>query len=234
MSMQARDVMQTKVITATPDTTVRNIAKRLLASRISAVPVVDDDGRLVGIVSEGDLMRRPESGTERRPSWWLSLLASTEETALAYVMAHGGHARDVMTRELITVNEDTSLEEIAETLEKHRIKRVPVLRDGRLVGIVSRADLLHGLVARQGTAVPSADDRTIRASVETAFQKAGVRPRFLNVVVSGGIVHLWGVVETDAEKQAARVAAESVPGVKGVRDELGVLPPSMHSVMWAE
>ncbi len=232
--MQAKDIMTTTVVTVLPDASIAEIAHLLLERRISAVPVVDSVGRLLGIVSEGDLMRRPETGTERHPSWWLSLVASPDERAMAYVKAHGGHARDAMTRDVISVSEETSLEDVAELLEKHRIKRVPVVRDGKLCGIVSRADLLHGLVARKAAPAASASDRAIKAAVENALPEAAVRPDFLNVVVSGGIVHLWGAVESDAEKQAARVVAESVPGVKGVRDEIGVLPPGVRSVMWAE
>lgn len=130
--MQARDIMTTGVITVGPDAEVAEITKCLLDNRISAVPVVESDGRLVGIVSEGDLIRRPEMGTERRRSWWLSLLLLPEHSAIDYIKTHGRHARDVMTRELITVNDDALLEEIAEILEKHRIKRVPVVHDGSL------------------------------------------------------------------------------------------------------
>ncbi|SMF27622.1 BON domain-containing protein [Tistlia consotensis] len=232
--MQARDVMQSRVITVAPETHVRDIAARLLDSRISAVPVVDEAGRLLGIVSEGDLMRRPESGTERHPSWWLRLLGNPDDRPIAYIKSHGAHAAEVMTRDVISVGEDATLEQIADTLERHRIKRVPVLRDGKLVGIVSRADLLHGLVARQASPAPSKDDRMLKAEVEKAIQEAGAGPTFLSVVVAGGTVHLWGAVETAAEKQAARIAAEGVPGVRAVRDEIGVLPPVVRSVMWAE
>src|SRR6266536_3997807 len=147
--MQARDVMTTRVVTVEPDTAIEEVAKRLFENRISAVPVVEGDGRLVGIVSEGDLMRRPESGMERRPSWWLSFLLLPEQSAASYVKAHGRHAKDVMTRNVIMVEDSARIEGIAEILEKHGIKRVPVIREGKLVGIVSRADLLHGLVARQ-------------------------------------------------------------------------------------
>ena len=145
--MQAKDIVTTQVIVVPPEATTREIAALLLERRISAVPVIQPEGGLVGIVSEGDLMRCPETGAERHPSWWLGLLASPEKSALAYVKSHGGHARDVMTRNVISVNEEASLKEVAETLERHRVKRVPELRFGKLVGIVSRADLLHGLVA---------------------------------------------------------------------------------------
>lgn len=232
--MQAKDVMTTTVVTVPPDATIPEIAQRLLARRVSAVPVVDPEGRLLGIVSEGDLVRRPETGTLRPLSWWLKLLASPEERAFAYIRSHGGHARDVMTRDVVSVGEEASLAEIAGLLEKHRIKRVPVVRDGKLRGIVSRADLLHGLIAEQAAPAVPASDPVIRASIAAALSEAGVRAEFLSVVVSGGIVHLWGAVESEAEKGAARVAAESVPGVRGLRDEIGVLPPGVRTVMWAE
>ena len=134
--MQAKDVMTRDVTTVSPEATVREIAQLLLERRISAVPVVNAESELLGIVSEGDLIRRPEGGTTRPASWWLSLLTTPEDSALDYVKTHGGHARDVMTRKLVTVDEDTPLWEVARTLEKHHVKRVPVLKGGKLVGIV--------------------------------------------------------------------------------------------------
>jgi CBS domain-containing protein len=226
--MQVRDVMTTRVITVGPDTEVAEIARCLLENRISAVPVVETDGRLVGVVSEGDLMRRSESGTEHRPSWWLSLLMLPERRAIDYLKTHGRRAREVMTRELITANDDASLEEIAEILEKHRIKRVPVIRDGKLVGIVSRADLLHGLIARQTGVSPSIDDRKIKATIEKNLSDAGVRIQLLNVVVSDGVARIWGVVITPEEQAAVRVAAEGAPGVKEICPNIHVLPSYMH------
>lgn len=139
--MKAKDIMTTTVATVQPEASIKDIAKLLLERRISAVLVVDPDGQLLGIVSEGDLMRRSETGTERHPSWWLSLVADPEERAMTYVRSHGGHASDVMTRDLVSVGPDAALEDVAETLEKHRIKRVPVLRDGELIGIVSAAPI---------------------------------------------------------------------------------------------
>lgn len=226
--MHARDIMTTRVITVGEDTEIAEIAKRLLENRISALPVIDPDGRIVGMVSEGDLMRRPESETERHPSWWLSLLLLPEQKAMSYVKSHGHHAADVMTRPVVTVADNASLEEIAETLERHRIKRVPVVRDGKLVGIVSRANLLHGLVARQSGASPSIDDRKIKAAVEKNLSEAGVRNQLLNVVVSGGVVHVWGVVVTANEQAAVKVAAENAPDVKEVRANVEVLPSYMR------
>lgn len=216
--------MTTRVVTVQPETTIEEVAKRLLENRISAVVVVERGGRLVGIVSEGDLMRRPEIETERHPSWWLTHLLLPEQRATSYIKVHGQHAKDVMTRELITVEDSAPIEEIAEILEKHRIKRVPVLHEGELAGIVSRADLLHGLVARQTGVNPSVDDRKLKASVERNLSDAGVRTQLLNVVVSGGVVHVWGVTATPEEQAAVRVAAESSPGAKEVRTEVEALP----------
>jgi CBS-domain-containing membrane protein len=130
------------------------------------------------------------------------------------------------------VDETASLEQIADTLQKHGIKRVPVLGKGKLVGIVSRADLLRGLVARQSAPAPSIDDEAIKTAVEAALAEAGVRAQFLSVLVTGGVVHMSGAAESDGEKRAAHVAAESVPGVKGVRDNINVLAPGMRTVMW--
>jgi len=228
--------MTTPVISVPPTASVRDIASLLHGRRISAVPVVDANERLLGIVSEGDLIRRPEMGTERQPSWWLRLLADPQESAMAYVKSHGGQATDVMTREVISVSEDAQLEDVAETLEKHRIKRVPVLRDGKLVGIVSRADLLHGLIARKvaPTLTPAPGDDAIRAAVQAALVEAGGNFEFLSVVVAAGVVHLWGAVDSSEEKRAAEVAATTIPGVRAVRNELGVLPLSVRSMMWAE
>ena len=232
--MQAQDVMTANVITVQPDSSVQYIAKRLIENRISAVPVVDGGGRLVGIVSEGDLMRRYESGTERHSSWWLFLLASPEETARNYVKVHGKHAKDVMTPRVITVNENTPIQEVAETLEKHHIKRVPVMSGDKLVGIISRANLIRGLAAQPTATDSITDDRTIKASVEQALSEAGVRRAFLDVIVSGGTVTLWGMVETLEEKEAVCVAAEMAPGATRVQDHLTIMPPNVRPIMWAE
>lgn len=221
--MQARDVMTTNVITVSPETTVREVAQCLLERGISAVPVVDAGGRLLGIVSEGDLMRRRETGTERKHSWWLDLVSSTEEQARDYVKSHGTRARDVMTRNLVTVTEDASLEAIATLLEKHHIKRVPVVKDGRVVGIVSRANLLRGLIAaQQQPAAPSGNDRALRDAVIRAIEETGARTHLVSVMVSAGKVQLWGAVDSKDEKDAVRVAAENVPGVQAVEENLRV------------
>lgn len=224
--MQAIDVMSTNVVTANEDTGVGDIAALLLRHRISGVPIVDADNRVVGIVSEGDLMRRAESDTNARDAWWLDLLRSKKERAAAFVKAHGMRARDVMTQDVLTVTEDTPLREVADLLEKNHIKRVPVVRDEKLVGIVSRSNLLQGL-ATKGVAdqVPTAaDDRSIREMVaQVIAQQTGVDATRVNVIVDNGIVQLWGLVDSMEEAKAAQVAAETTPGVKRVENKLGHL-----------
>jgi CBS domain-containing protein len=230
--MQASDVMTSPVVTVTPDTDVRETAKTLLAHRISAVPVVEG-GKLVGIVSEGDLMRRAESGTERQPSWWLSWLSDTEAQTRSYVKSHSRRVADVMTTRVLTVAEDTPVEDIAQLLERKRIKRVPVVRDGAVVGIVSRADLLHGLIAGRGAAA-SVDDRSIKAAVLKGFADAGISQSLLNVVVSGGTVHVWGIADSAEQVEAIRVAAESAPGARKVECNVDVPERRGGAVMWPD
>lgn len=222
--MQARDVMTTNVVTVAPDTPVTDIARLLLEKRISGVPVVDADGRLVGVVSEGDLVRRLEEDEGGGRSWWLGLLATPEERAAAYVRAHGRRASDVMTRHVVTVAPDTPLAAVARLLEEKHIKRVPVVENGRLVGIVSRADLLRALAAKQPETV-SADDRELRERLLRELEKAGLDYHpYVNIVVADGVVHLWGIVSSRREAEALRVAAENVEGVKAVESHLAVRP----------
>jgi CBS domain-containing protein len=224
--MQAQDVMTTKVVAVAPDTPVTEIAKLLLKRQISAVPVVSDDRRLLGIVSEGDLTHGlGQEGAKR--SWWLDLLASPQTKAEAYLKGQGRLAWDVMTRSVISVTPDTPLPEIARLLEARRIKRVPVLRDGELVGIVSRADLLRGF-ALQPSSDASADDRALRERLTVEFERAGIASHaYVNVVVRDGAVHLWGIVPAQREAEAMRLAAERVPGVASVESHLAV-HPRMH------
>jgi CBS domain-containing protein len=232
--MKAKDIMTTNVVTVAPDTDVQSIARRLLGRGISAVPVVDESGRIVGIVSEGDLMRRPESATERHPSWWLGFITTPDEQARSYTKSHGRKAKDVMTRKVVTVSEDASLDEIATLLERNRIKRVPVVRDGKIVGIVSRANMLHGLAAGAGSPLASANDAQIRENLTRALEETGIRTQYINVVVSDGVAHLWGMVETDAQKEAAHVAAESTGGVQRVEDNISIMPQMVRATLGAE
>jgi CBS domain-containing protein len=226
--VQAKDVMTAKVVSVTPDTPIEQIARLLLEQRISGVPVTDAGGRILGIVTEGDLMRRPDLQTERRRPWWLRIVADERTRAEEYAKTHGSRAADVMTRNVVTVTEETTVGEIARLLERHHIKRVPVVREGKLVGIVSRANLIQGLAARRDRAGPAGptDDRSVRDEVVRVLDHEGwLTHSPLNVIVTGGVVELWGVVESVEERNAIRVAAENVPGVVAVEDHLGTVQP---------
>lgn len=222
--MEARDVMTREVITARPDTPVPEIARLMMTHEISGVPVIDASGALVGLVSEGDLLRRVEPGSGGAKSWWLRLF--TDEAARDFVRTEGRHARDVMTTALHTVAPDTPLGEVARTLEKHRIKRVPVVEGGRLVGIVSRANLLHGIAANPAPAPASgAEDRQLRDAVLSALRDVpGVAGGNASVVVVDGRAEIWGTVHEEAEREAMRIAAENVPGVREVTLHVAVVP----------
>ncbi|HZL61437.1 MAG TPA: CBS domain-containing protein [Pseudolabrys sp.] len=221
--MKAADVMATNVITVRQDTPVAKIAEVLLANRISAVPVVNDKDVIVGIVSEGDLLHRVEAGTERHHSWWLELLTGKEILASEFVKSHARKAADVMTHKVVSVQPDTTLSDIASLLEKHRIKRVPVVINGKLVGIVSRANLVQALVslehARKSDA--SVDDLTLHSNIiEQLRSKSWADPSTISVVVNNGAVELWGIVDSETEKNAIRVAVEVTPGVRQVSNKL--------------
>ena len=229
--MLAKDIMTMNVITVSPDDRVEEIAKLLLERGISAAPVVEEDGGLLGIVSEGDLIRRCVGDSEGHRSWWLKLLTGPADRARDYVKIHGHRVKDVMTPDVVKVSEDTSIGEIAYVLEKRGIKRVPVVRDGKVVGIVSRANLLHGLAAQKDRAAmsPSPDDRTIREQIMDVVTREGwVTHGSLNVMVTDGMVELWGWVDSEDERKALILAAEEMAGVAGVQDHLGSVPPYLR------
>jgi CBS domain-containing protein len=223
--LTAADVMTTDVITVTPDTPLREIAKLLSTRRISGVPVIDPNRAVVGLVSEGDLMKHVDVIGEQRRSWWLTLFAAETMLAHDYAKTHGRRAQDVMSSDVITVTPTASLAEIATTLERHRIKRVPVVQDGRLVGIVTRSNLLQALATVDVSRPSSLDDRTIR---ERLLADLDVQPwahmLLKNVIVENGVVHFWGFVENEEERRALQVAAENTPGVKAVEDHLAPYP----------
>jgi CBS domain-containing protein len=212
--------MTTDVVTATPETPVAEIAALLLERRISGLPIVGLDGQVLGIVSEGDLLRRVELGTERRRPKWLQALVDPNIQAADFSHSRGRHAADVMSNEIVSVTSDTDLTEIARLFEQRRIKRVPVIDNGRLVGIISRANLLRGLVAyqappRQGTETDQSILETLRARL--ANEKWLDLSR-LNLIVTDGVVHLWGPLKSEEQQQALEVAARSVPGVRDVQN----------------
>jgi CBS domain-containing protein len=223
--MKARDVMVSPVITVKPYSSVKDVAKTFLKQRISAVPVVDDEGKLVGIVSEGDLLHRSEAGTQRQRPWWLQMLTGDETLAAEYVKTHARKVADVMTRNVITATPDTPLSEIATLLEKNSIKRVPIVRDNQLVGIVSRANLIQAVAtAGKGLEVPLSDTTIRDKLLESLKRQPWARTWLLNVTVTDGVADLWGMTNSEEERKALRVAAESTPGVRAVKDNLVMRP----------
>lgn len=228
--MIAADVMNAPVITAKPEMLVEQVARIFLQRHISAMPVVDTQGKLIGIISESDLLHRSETGTERQRPWWLVAFTSDEILASEYVKARGSSVSDLMTRKVITAEPDTPLSEIASLLEKNAIKRIPILVNGQPIGIVSRADLLYALVMARHTVKIPLSDRKIREQLLTHLKKqAWSYSVQLNVTVNNGIVDLWGISDSEAEKKAIRIAAENISGVRAVKDHIVVQPAGAWS-----
>jgi CBS domain-containing protein len=223
--MQARDVMTRNVISVEASEPVMRAVRLMLQNRISGLPVTDKEGRLVGIVTEGDFLRRGELGTQRRRPRWLEFLVGPGRLASEYVRASGRKVDEIMTATPYTISEDTPLEEVVQLMEKHRIKRLPVVQDGKLTGIVSRANLMHALASLAREAKPTAtDDAALRQQILDEFNKQPWAPG-VNVVVRDGLVELWGVILDERERKALIVAAENVPGVQAVRDHLVWVEP---------
>jgi CBS domain-containing protein len=230
--MRAMDVMTTNVITVDPDTSVQALAMLLSERGISGVPVIDRDARLVGVVTEGDLMHRAETGTERRTqrrrSRWHDMFGSDQESARDYVKSHGRKVSEIMTRDVIAVSDTTDLADVATLLETKRIKRVPVLREGKLVGIVSRANLVRALAMTKSETATAADndDRTIRAKLLAELQgQEWVHMWGADIIVRDRVVHLWFSDDrSEDERQAVRVAAENIPGVQKVEEHIVPAP----------
>ena len=219
--MKAADIMVRDVVTIGPDESVARAARLMTDNDVSALPVINADGRLIGIISEADLLRRQEIDTAPRHPRWVETMTPAPTLAAEFAKSHGKRVADLMSEKVITVSEDASLSEIAAILERNRIKRVPVVRDGRLVGIVSRGNLIQMLASAAVTAEkPSEESRSIREEVLSRLQEqpwtdfgGG------NVIVKDGEVHLWGLVGSEAEGKALVVLAEGVPGVTKVVDE---------------
>ena len=232
--MKAHDVMTWGVISVEPEASVTRAVRLMLQNKISGLPVVDTQGRLVGMVTEGDFLRRGELGTQRQRPRWLEFLLGPGKLAAEYVQASGQKVEEIMTPEPRTITPETPLEEVVGLMERHRIKRLPVVQDGKLVGIVSRANLLHALasVAREVKA-PAGDDATIRERILAECARQRWAPH-VNVVVREGVVGLWGVITDERERQALIVAAENVPGVKAVHDHLAWVEPTSGMVVLSD
>jgi len=229
--MKARDVMTWGVISVEADASVERAARLMLQNRVSGLPVVDSQGAMVGMVTEADFLRRSEIGTKRRRPRWLEFLIGPGRLATEYVHAAGRQVSEIMTPDPYTVTPETSLEQIVDVMERRRIKRLPVVEDGKLIGIVSRANLMHALasVAREVKSPAEADD-LIRDRILAELAKQTWAPH-INVVVRDGVVDLSGVLTDERERQAFMVAAENVPGVKIVHDHMAWIEPFSGMVL---
>jgi len=228
--MNAADVMTRQVITIAPDASILQAAHLMLQNRISGLPVVDVHGRLVGIVTEGDFLRRTEIGTERHRPSWLQFLTPERRLADEYVHTHGRKIEEVMTCNPHTVSEETPLEEVVRIMERKNVKRVPVLRAGKLVGIITRANLLHALACLEETSQPAAlGDAAIRDRILSELAMLPWRPT-VSVNVRDGAVDLSGTILSEDEREALRVAVENVPGVKVIHDHVVWVEPNSGMV----
>ncbi len=225
--MRAHQIMTRKVISVKPDTTVADAANIMLQQHISGLPVVSETGKLVGIISEGDFIRRAEIGTQRKRGRWLKILVGPGRAATDFVHEQGRRVSEIMSPELLTLTEDATLEEIVKEMEKNHVKRLPVLRRDQLVGIVTRANLLQAVAdLARDVPDPTVDDDHIRNRVFAAIEKHDWRPIALTVTVRDGIVHLGGVIFDERTRQATIVAAENVSGVTKVHDHLCWVEPN--------
>jgi CBS domain-containing protein len=220
--MRAIDVMVRDVVTVRPETDVADAIKLLVEHDVSALPVLDKDGNLVGMLSEADLIHRAEIGTEKHRPWWQEAVTGASTLAGEFAKSHGKKVGEVMTTGVISVTEETPLPEIAALFERKRIKRVPVVKDGKLVGIVSRSNLIQALASVVGRMDQQDEtDRQIRLELLSRLNNqpwTGFSDR--NITVGNRVVHLWGLVGSEAERKALLALAESVPGVSRVSDEM--------------
>lgn len=224
--MQVKDIMTRNVISVGPDESIMKAARLMLQNRISGLPVIDLNGELMGIVTEGDFLRRGELGTQRRRPKWLEFIVGPGRLAEEYVHTAGRKVDEIMTTDPVTASEDDSLEKVVEVMERRHVKRLPVTRAGRVVGIISRSNLMHALAsfAREtGEHVPT-NDSQIRANIQAVLDRETWAPR-VSVVVKNGVAELWGVITDDRERKAVVVTVENVPGVEHVHDHLVWVEP---------
>jgi CBS-domain-containing membrane protein len=219
--MNASDVMVRNVITVSPDTETSVAIKLLVDKDISALPVVDGTDGVVGIISEADLFRREEIGTEKHRPWWLEAMIPSVTLATDFAKSHGRRVGEIMSERVVTAEEDTSLSKIATLLERHRIKRIPIVKDGKLVGIVSRSNLIQALASMSSKPDEAlAADRALRFEILNRLKgQSWTHFDESNVVVSDGIVHLWGLIDSPQQRKALFALVEEVAGVGKVEDE---------------
>jgi len=233
--MKAMDVMTREVVSVAPDASIMEAVRLMLQHKISGLPVIDASGKLQGVVTEGDFLRRVETGTERKRSRFVEFLLGPGRLAEDYVHASGRKVDEVMTPEPRTVGEDEPLEKVVHLMERYRVKRLPVVRGGKVVGIVTRQNLMRALASLALAAQPvAADDATIRERLLAELKRQSWAPvGLIDVVVKDGVVKLSGALTDERERQAIRVAAENIPGVKKVEDHLIWIEPNTGVIVEA-
>jgi CBS domain-containing protein len=225
--MKAHEIMTRDVITVRPETSVRDIAGLMVEKHISGVPVLTDDGRIVGIISESDLLHRTEVETERRRKWWFRAFGDNKQLAQDFAKAHGLKAHEVMSRYVVSVREDAELRDVADILDNRRIKRVPVIESNRLVGIITRGDLVRALSRMQSSKeTKKVDNATLHKTLHDRIRtESWINESYINVTVNDGVVALWGIVDTADQHSALRALVEETEGVERLEDKISVGVP---------
>jgi CBS domain-containing protein len=225
--MKAQDIMTRDVVTVRPNASVQDIAKLMVEKHISGIPVVNDDGAVIGMVSQTDLMHRAEVGTEPKRKWWFRAFADANTLARDFVKAHGHAAHDIMARQIVSVRPDAELRDVADIMDKYKVKRVPVVQDGKLVGVVTRGDLVRALSLSQIVkSDKKVDNAALHKTLKDRLHKhAWVNESFINLVVEDGVVEMWGYVESADQKRALRVLIEETEGVAKVVDKVSIGTP---------
>ncbi len=233
--MKAMDVMTRDVVSIGPDTSITEAVRLMLQHRISGLPVVDSSGRLQGVVTEGDFLRRTETGTQRKRSRWVEFLLGPGRLATDYVQTSGRKVSEVMTPDVYTATEDAPLENIVNLMERHRVKRIPIVRDDKVVGIVTRANLLRALASLALAQAPvAAGDAAIRERLLAELKAQRWAPiGLIDVVVNNGVVKFTGALTDERQRQALRIAAENIAGVKKVEDHLIWIEPNTGMIVEA-
>ncbi len=224
--MRAHQIMNRSVITVTAGTPIADAARIMLRNHIGGLPVVDAAGKLVGIITDGDFLRRAEIGTERKRGRWLDMLVGRGRIGADFVHSHGRTVGDIMSLNPVTVSENATLAEVAQIMEDRHVKRLPVVNQDRLLGIITYTDFVQ-TVADLASAVPgpTPDDDSLRSAILDALDQAACKPCRFNVVVRDGVAHLSGAVKNDKQRAKAVGVAKSVAGIKHVRDRMWVYPP---------
>jgi CBS domain-containing protein len=233
--MLARDIMRSPVVSVSPHTTVMDAIALMLERKLSGLPVVTADQQLVGIVSEGDFLRRFELGTESQRPRWIEFLRGPGRAAEEFVRTHGRRVDEVMSVDVAIADASATLNDVVTLMERRHIKRIPIVEAGKVVGIVTRADILRALA--QGSAALNRDegnDLSIRRAILAACEQQSWAPRALIAVdVKDGIVDFSGTIFDERERQGLKVIAENIPGVRGIRDHMVWIEPISGNVLEA-